>query len=203
MAKAGLPARNPAGREGGGAVTKPVDEDEASDVVTPHPRPVNILPDEGLSLQQAAFYSGRSERELRRELGPRYGISGKIIQGGRIEFSAPCLQLVLQARFDLLEIFRDGHRDHPEVTQLFFEFGIPGAELQTAIIAWHRAGLAAKGHRALVPPPFDMCDPPAKSSGPRREGRRCSLASMPMGMIARSNCSFGVVGSWTAFAPPS
>jgi hypothetical protein len=97
--------------------------------------------------------------------------------GGRIESSAPGLQLVLQGRFDLLELFRDGHRDHPEIVQLFYEFGIPGAELQTAIIARHRAGPVAKRHRALIPPALDVCDLPAKSKRPAKKGKSKMLTT--------------------------
>jgi hypothetical protein len=87
-------------------------------------RPLLIRPDEVLSLKRAAHHAGRSEAAVRR-LCREFGIARQLGASGRIEVSAPGLEMVLHNDLEALEHLRQGEREHPSVRRYLDHLGLP------------------------------------------------------------------------------
>lgn len=137
----------------------------------PKPSAPLMRPDEILELKRAAHFAKRSQKTLR-EWAESHGIARQSGPNGKLEFSAPAIQMVLQGRFDILERFRNGDRISPDIREYFDAYGIPGPELLPPDILKPAKSAATNCRRRAIPPPLAPCDPePDQNQGAEMNAR--------------------------------
>lgn len=163
--------------------------EEAPPAPKPRPHAVMMRPDEVINLKRARHLTGLSERTLR-EWADDYGIARQTGEGGKLEFSIPALMMVKQGRFDLLERFRNGDRDSPDIREYFDLFGVPGPEILPDWVTEPTRRRKKNCRTAQIPPPLDPCedgDCSEDRSGTDMHGNdRCVALTLNGGNVLRS-----------------
>lgn len=85
--------------------------------------PLLIAPDDVIPLKEAAHRASRSLDTVRRWVVD-YGIGRQLGPGGRIEVSAPALEMVLHGDWDALRLLRAGENAHPRVVRYRVHLGL-------------------------------------------------------------------------------
>jgi hypothetical protein len=165
------------------------DDEQAPPATKPRPHPVMMRPDEVINLKRARHMTGLGERTLR-DWADEFGVARQSGEGGKLEFSIPALMMVKQGRLDLLERFRNGDRDSPDIREYFDVFGVPGPEI---LPDWVTAPTRRRNKECRTPqmsPALDPCEVHDRSedrSGTDMHGNdRCVALTLSGGNVLRS-----------------
>lgn len=86
--------------------------------------PILMRREEVLTLQQAAHRTNRSVDTVKR-LCKKYNIYRQSQSYGRMEISAPALEMVIHGDLDALDALRAGNRNDSAVRRYFDHLGLP------------------------------------------------------------------------------